>query len=434
MKDRIWLKTRDAFWFLPSVYSLFSIISVLLIVFTDQYIIDQFKEDIPSILLTKKDVAIEIYASLVTAILTMTTISFSVIMVVLTTYSNQFSPRTLQDFMRDRTTQHVLGVYCFGFIFALLNLLIVGKENIFLGPVFMTIIAIIELAFFVYFIHHSANWMQVNNLIRWIEIDGAKIIKKNIKKQQNFHIADKVNQDELNFRKKQQKNLKVKKSGYVQDLKWNKLVEWLEKNNAVAEMRVEVGDFIQKDLKLISIYSDNKLDSYEALYEYIVIGNERTDLQDVEFTIQKLVEIALRAISPAVNDPHTAINAMYRIGSLLIELGTINDKGKYITDKNEHLRVIKRIKTFPDYLFKSFYQIRNYGKNDISIMYSILEVLNNVAMASNTKIRKEIWEFHFYIIEAIDWDGLPDQERNYLQSIYEKLKTCCSGNDAEKSG
>ncbi|MFC4404637.1 DUF2254 domain-containing protein [Gracilibacillus xinjiangensis] len=425
MKNKIWLNTRDSFWFLPAVYIVCSIIAVLIIVVIDKNIVNQFEDSIPPILLTEKAIAIELYSSLVTAILTMTTISFSVIMVVLTTYSTQFSPRTLQDFMRSQTTSHVLGVYCFGFVFALLNLIIVGKENLFIGPIAMTLIAIIELAFFVYFIHHSARWIQVNNLITWIEKDGIKIIENN-KKRSNFHVVEEMKEVQLNnYMEQEAYFLNGKKSGYVQDIEWNNLVKWAKKNDAVLKMKIQVGDFVQENLSLLKLYSKNKMDNLDELREYILIGNERTDLQDIEFTIQKLVEIALRAISPAINDPHTAINAMYRIGSILVEIAKIDNRGKYIIDDKNELRVIKTIKTFPNYLFKSFYQIRHYGKNDLSIIYSIMEVLRNVAIASNKEIKNEIWNFHSYILEVINWEDLSDLERDYLQSIYEELETCC---------
>src|SRR5699024_9695021 len=106
--EKVWMNIRGSFWFLPTVYGMLSLILVFVINIADAWLIASIKDQIPKQLLTSKDTAKKLYAALVTAILTMTTISFSVIMVVLTTYSTQFSPRTLQDFMRSRTTQHVL--------------------------------------------------------------------------------------------------------------------------------------------------------------------------------------------------------------------------------------------------------------------------------------------------------------------------------------
>src|SRR5699024_6610042 len=97
---KIWIDTRDSFWFVPLLYSTGAILLVFFVNLTDNWLANYFSQHLSNIFFTEETVAVWLYGSLVTAILTMTTISFSTIMVVLTTYSAQFSPRTLQDFMR----------------------------------------------------------------------------------------------------------------------------------------------------------------------------------------------------------------------------------------------------------------------------------------------------------------------------------------------
>src|SRR5699024_4206766 len=95
----------------------------------------------------------KLYSTLVTAILTMTTLSFSVIMVVLTTYATQFSPRILQSFMKSKFTQHVLGIYCYGVIYALLLLFLIDYSEPFIGPIMLVLLALINLSEFVFFFY-----------------------------------------------------------------------------------------------------------------------------------------------------------------------------------------------------------------------------------------------------------------------------------------
>ncbi len=432
MKDKFLLKIRDSFWFVPFLYGISAIILVYLTIYIDAFVIHHFKQAIPNVLLTSKDVAIELYASLVTAGLTMTTISFSVIMVVLTTYSMQFSPRTLQDFMHHQTTQHVLGVYSFSFIFALLNLLMVGKADLLLGPIIMVIIAIIDLAFFISFIHHSARWIQVNNLIASIRDDGTKIIKRS-DKEVDFVESEEWNEEEINgLGKLQITKIPTLKSGYVQKIDWDGLVRWAMKHECVIRVHVHVGDFVSQEYVQMSVYMNKSIDTFQMLEEMVIVGNERTDLQDIEFILQKMVEIALRAISPAVNDPHTAINCINRIGALLIDIGESYKETKFIADNNNRLRVIKKTKTYQNYLYKSFYQIRHYGKEDISIVYSMIEILFKIAIVSDDRIKKEIWKFHGYIMDIIDWESLSELDYYHLKQIYDKLVACCSGYEHTK--
>src|SRR5699024_11834981 len=106
----------------------------------------------------KKNTENKFYSTLVTSIFTMTTLSFSLIMVFLTTYATQFSPRILQNFMKSKFTQHVLGIYCSGFIYALLLLFLIDYSEPFIGPIMMVLLALINLGAFVYFIHHASRF------------------------------------------------------------------------------------------------------------------------------------------------------------------------------------------------------------------------------------------------------------------------------------
>ncbi|ASN07120.1 DUF2254 domain-containing protein [Virgibacillus necropolis] len=420
------IKIRDSFWFIPAVYGVASILLVFLITITDGWLIGSFKNSIPKLLLTTNNIAVDLYASLVTGILTMTTISFSVIMVVLTTYSTQFSPRTLQDFMKSRTTQHVLGVYCLGFIFALIHLLTAGKESSVVGPIVMVIVAIINLAFFVYFIHHSARWIQVNNLIAKIRDDGSQVIKSTYK---NYDFYEYEDWDEAELKDLQSRNKRIiyaYDSGYIQKVDWENLVRQAAKQGCTLHIHAQVGDFVTKGLPVMSVIETEECDDNHDFKHFLVIGNERTDLQDIEFILQKLVEIALRAISPAINDPHTAINCLNRIGALLSEIGSTYNENRYYTDNNKHLRLICEPKTFEDYLYKSFYQIRHYGKDDVSMLYAMIEVLYKTAVVSDKPIKQKIWNFHYYIMDVVEWESFSDLDREHLLKMYNKFKTYCA--------
>ncbi len=112
MKHQRWyIKIRDKFWFIPGCYAVLSLIIVIGASIMDQQVLRPIYNNVPAMLLVTDNTATSMYSALVTALLTLTTISFSSIMVVLTTYSTQFTPRALQDFMKSPTTQHTLGFY-----------------------------------------------------------------------------------------------------------------------------------------------------------------------------------------------------------------------------------------------------------------------------------------------------------------------------------
>lgn len=423
-KSKVWLKLRESFWFMPAVYSIITLFLIVLISLTDTFIASLLKEETLKKLMIEKDTAKKIYSTLVTAILTMTTLSFSVIMVVLTTYASQFSPRILQNFMQSKFTRHVLGVYCSGFISALLLLFFVDHSQPLMGPVIMVVIALINLAAFVYFIHHSSRFLQVNNLIDLLKSEGSLAIKQLYEKKQPFLQYHHWDEQALRSIKSQKyQMIKSQASGYIQTINWKGLVNWAKKHDLVIELHVEPGNYVPKKYDIMTIWGTDDVES--NLHSYFVVGNERSDVQDFEFTIEKLEEIALRAISPSTNDPHTAVNSMNRLGILLTELGACYEDTPYLADQEDQLRVIHRPISFDEYLYKTFYEIRNYGQNDVSVLYGILNVLYKIAVVSQPKIKQKVWHFHYYIMEVIKWDELSELDKNHLQDVYHRLKASC---------
>jgi len=435
---RVWFFMRGNFWFLPAIYGSAALAVAIVITNADTAIIKHWKELIPNTLLTSADVAKDLYSALATAILTMTTISFSTIMVVLTTYSTQFSPRTLQDFMRSKPTHHVLGVYTFGFLFALINLLMVGKQEQFIGPITMVVSAIFGLAFFIYFIHMTSKQLQVNQLIKKIHTDGSRLIKVTYREKKYIETGT-WDEEELKWIHQSDKyNIYSKESGYVQNIEWKELFNWAEKEDAVIEVHAQAGKFLLKGEPLISLIYINETDKFDKkltrLVHFMRVGAERSDVQDIEFTIEKLVEIALRAISPAINDPHTAINCINRLGSILVEIGKNNKEMRFLANPDRKLRIIRPNISFDQYLYKSFYQIKHYGKEDISVLYALLEVMAKVASISGDGIRKHIWNYHYEVLDVFEWKELSNQDYLHMRCAYDYLLESCGESIRETNG
>src|SRR5699024_6324160 len=157
-RSKAWLNIRDSFWFMPAVYSVITLLIVIIISFADSWIVSLLKDTFLEDFIVEKDTARKLYSTLVTAILKMTTLSLSVIMIVLTTYATQSAQRILQHFMKSKFTQHILEIYCTGFIYSLLLLFLIDDSEPLLGPIMMVLLALLNLGAFVYFIHHASRF------------------------------------------------------------------------------------------------------------------------------------------------------------------------------------------------------------------------------------------------------------------------------------
>lgn len=436
--NELWMKFRHSFWFLPTFYGMLALLLSILSVFLEKTIpVEQIRDYVPNALLTDAKLGQTILNAIAVSVLTMTTITFSSIMVVLTTYSSQFSPRTLQDFISDVVTQRVLGVFTGAFIYSLLILLFlkdVSDKKLFIAPGIAVIWAIISLGFFVFFIHHVATWTQVNNLIDKISTRTLRTINE------SFHLVDDRSkskylsgqQDVSQMDTSDKMPVNATDAGYLQMIKLPSILEKAKEHNHVLKVERRIGDYILKDTPLYSIIggSSEEEENYQNLYkEDFVIGTERNTVQDVEFGIQKLVEIALRAISPGINDPHTAINSINRIGTILAELGATPFPRPFYYDDDDELRVIIDIQSYRELLYKAFYQLRHYAREDVSVCASTLSVLHGIVERNDDRaIHKAIWDFSKYFIDGIETQVLLDWDKDFINEKIRRIAntTGCS--------
>ncbi|WP_246938693.1 DUF2254 domain-containing protein [Bacillus pinisoli] len=425
--SKIWYFIRESIWFIPFLYGFISIILAIGSYYLDNYIAHHphLYKKIPIIFLADIDLALTVLSSIATALLTMTTITFSSIMIVLTTFLSQFSPRTLQNFIADSPTQRVLAVFVGGFIYTVILLLVTRETKVhqlFILPTFAVIYALICLIFFVFFIHHVSRWIQVSNLIFDITTNALKILKNHFIDKKNVH-PDAPWEDWEYPEVLQSTPLIVypEKPGYLQSIDTNGLLKQATLDNSIVRVEARVGEFVDIDSPLLSIWKMEEKEIAHNYLRFISLGLERRTVQDIEFGITKLVEIALRAVSPAINDPNTAINCIAQIGKILAVMSCKHLPRPFLNDENRSLRIIIDQPDFKEYLYKSFYQIRHYGKDDISIISSILQALIHIATKSDTETKKEVWEFAQYIVEGINRDAILSLDKHYLNGRLHEL-------------
>lgn len=163
-------RIKANFWITPSLYGIAAFVLATISTFLDRYLTahKQWLKLVPSVFLTDKELAHTILSSVSNSLLTMTTITFSSVLVVLTTFVGQFSPRTIQNFNTDAKTQRVLGTFIGGYVYVLVLLIQVRSNqvsNTFIVPSLAIVVAFICLGMFVFLIHHVINWIKVGNLI-----------------------------------------------------------------------------------------------------------------------------------------------------------------------------------------------------------------------------------------------------------------------------
>jgi uncharacterized membrane protein len=140
------------------------------------------------------------------------------------------------------------------------------------------------------------------------------------------------------------------------------------------------------------------------------LGNQRTSGQDIEFAVNQLVEIAIRALSPGVNDPFTAMTCVDHLGSALCRLAQRDMPSPYRHDTQDQLRVITPVFTFPDVTDAAFNQIRQYGRSSTAVTIRLLETIAEVAGSVHRPEDRAALLRHAKMIARGARDGLPEDE------------------------
>ncbi|WP_299877010.1 DUF2254 domain-containing protein [uncultured Cocleimonas sp.] len=323
-------------------------------------------------------------------------VSFSITIASLTLASQQFGPRLLRNFMLDRFNQLVLGCFIGTFLYCILLLQFTSSMDLekttpFVSMIFLLVLIFINLLVLVFFIHHVAVAIQADTVISDVDKElVAQLLKL---------FPDKVETDEQPIKLKVPSNIDQKfekqgkevfayNSGYLQALDIDALIKCGSDNKIALKIIVKPGEFIIKD-SLIGYFlnrdeSDNEDAVKDQINSQLIMGVKPTPEQDPEFAIRQLVEVAVRALSPGINDPFTAISCIDRLAdNIALLMGRQFPSDQHVDDSG-HLVLQLKPFTINGIIEASFNQIRQHGKNDIAVTIHLLQTLHKLALISNT--------------------------------------------------
>ncbi|MEJ7680934.1 MAG: DUF2254 domain-containing protein [Segetibacter sp.] len=333
---------------------------------------------------------------------------FSIMMVPLTIAASQFGPRLLRTFLRDIGTQMTLGTFTATFIFCMLVLLqLRGIPERHLPQISATIgllLGIISFAVLIFFINHVAVSLQVSVLVSQVSKELHTAIDHDL--PDHFDSASiSSHADETNAipfdSTKANRVVNATASGYVQVRDDERLLRLAQKHNIVLKLLSQPGDFIVEGTPLATVWQD-VLTSREidpAINAAFILGLQRTLIQDITFGINELVEVAIRALSPAINDPFTAMTCLDWLGSALCRICERIFPQAELFDKDGHLRLIRRPETFSRFADAAFNQIREYGRSSRAVTVRLIDTIAVVAQCARTDEQRRVLLRHAALVE-----------------------------------
>ena len=328
-------------------------------------------------------VAQVILAGIAASIMTVVSIVFAILLMTLTLASMQFSPRIIVSFSRDRVTQWTLGIFLGTFLYCLAALPAAHSLPHPFEPVATVLgamaLALVCVGLLLFFIHHISQAISVNHIVDRIAVETEAMIDEIMPwpHRLNHHLKDaeplRPNPSEV--------AVLSHDSGYIRFVDTRRLVALAKHYHVTIRVLRRVGHFVPAGIPLMMVSKGNRLppEGTAELLAAFDLGPTRTLQQDVEFGVLQIVDVALKAISPAVNDPTTAINCIDQLSRILIRFASREPPEELLYDPPGIVRASIGWIHFERLLDAALEQIRMYSKTDVAVSLRLLRAFGDIA-------------------------------------------------------
>lgn len=368
------------------------------------------------------------------SMITIAGVVFSITIVALTLASGQFGPRLLGNFLRDRGNQIVLGTFVATFLYCLLVLRTIHVDpngyTPYWGTLVGLVLAVCSLGVLIYFMHHIAVSIQAPNLIAAVygelEEDLTRLFPERLGMAEENE-ANKTTIPHILARiEKEGMDVKAEVGGYLQAIENDELMEIARDQNLVILLHYRPGHFITKGASLAKVLAIGPMADFisPSINKQMICGNNRTQEQDIEFSVLQLVEVAVRALSPGINDPFTCINCIDHLSAILCQLCQRKIPSPFRYDRDGVLRIIAPPVTFEGVLNAAFHQIRQHGKGNVAVLICLLEGLERIGETVERNEDREAILRHVEMLQRASRETI--QEENDLETVEDRCRQVMS--------
>lgn len=394
---KLWNNVRESFWFLPSLIVAFSLVLALGLIELDSSRSWEWMEDWPRLFGASAAGSREMLATIAGAMATVVGVTFSMTLVALTLASSQYTSRVLRNFMSDHVTQVVLGIFAGIFTYSIIVLRTVrgGDEGGFvpsLSVAFSVVMAIGGMGTLILFIHHIASSIQASSIIAAVTKETLEAVERIFPEKLGREATDEEN--DPSRQELQAQNWQVvtaRCNGYLQSVDDTALLRLAREHKTVVRMERGIGEFVVRNTPLASLALDEPPDEevISAIRAAYTIERYRTVRQDCAFGIRQLVDMALHALSPGINDTTTATMCVDYLSAILTRLACQDIPSSHRFEDGE-LRVISIGQTFASLVGRSFDEIRGSASGNLAIMLRMLDALQTIASLTDSPDRRRV--------------------------------------------
>ncbi len=424
-----WEQLRASYWFIPTAMVAIAVAVSAASASVDRTIDQVWLQPLAGIYPGGPAEASTLLSTIAGSMITVAGVTFSITIVTLSLASSQFGPRLLRSFMRDTGTQVVLGAFVAIFVYSILVFHAIDSTDsrTFVPRISVTIallMAVGGLGVLIYFIHHVSSSIQAENVIASVGRDLDQAIDALFPGEGGTARPAPVPPGAASAPRGLDRPghpIPAAQTGYLQAVDDDALMKLARRRDLVLRLLYRPGDFVVGDSDLVIVWPGDAADEevINRIEEAFIIGAARLRLQDVEFAVDQLVEIAVRALSPGINDPFTAISCVDRLGGSLARLAERDIPPAHRYDEHGSLRMINDAVTFAGIVDAAFNQIRQNGRSSAPISMRLLESIAIIAARAQTSEQRDALRRQADMIWSGCTEVLPmEEDREDLERRY----------------
>ena len=390
--QKLWSDINASYWFFPGLFAISTLLLAMLTVELDRRGLTEWVDHLNWLPPARPQGASNMLTVIASSMIGVASTVFSITIAAVAYASGNYGPRLLTNFMEDRGNQLSLATFIGTFVYAITVLLsvrmpdesgVLTSQGDGFVPQLSLLIAYVLMAVsvmvLVYFLNHVPSSIRINAVLEGIGRRLLNAIRDNFDEPMKARVEGEVREGTPVF---------ASRTGYIQVINWDELLKVARKSGSELQLAVRTGDFCHPSVA-IGYWSEKPDDACdEQVRECIALGDARTPAQDLHFMIDELVEIGLRALSPGINDPFTAISALHWIGAATAELGKRDlnwSVGEPDEDGRRPLRPMAD--DFSHYLGRGFGTIRSAAATSPPAAAVMFDSLESAAVTITDPVR-----------------------------------------------
>jgi uncharacterized membrane protein len=391
----LWHYLRGSLWLVPSVMVAGAVVLAAVMVQLSASVDQEALKEYPRFFGAGAESSRDMLAVIAAAMMTVAAVTFSITILAVSQASSQYTPRILRSFMKDRPSQLTLGTLTGVFVYCMVVIRTIrGDEELRFIPalavLFAFVLAIFAIAMLVYFIHHVATSLDASSIISRVRDDTLAAIERLFPEELGEERTD--GEQELPPESRWEP-VAATRTGYVTAVDAEGLLDFAEERGVVLRMERGIGEHVIAGTPLASVArvtpAGEDADEPDGLHSHFHIASFRTVEQDAEFGFRQMVDVAVKAISPGINDTSTAVIAIDAIGAALVRLSSRHIENPLRTC-NGRVLVVARGPTYEALVAVALDEIRRNGEGNVSVLGRLLSMLRIVARSTTSSARRSV--------------------------------------------